>query len=169
MEEGPKTAVEERASSEDLEGLDLSRLHNMTGFLVRIVQLQIFQHFFETFSGRGVTTGGYTALVAIHDNPGIQQGVLADCLLIKRSNMTKLINSLEARGLVERRVSLSDKRAVDLHVSPKGETLLGQIENDVARHDRDVTRALSSAERAQLLGYLSRISKDLRARGRIEG
>ena len=69
---------------------------------------RLFQLFLDAFSHRGITTGVYTALVAIRDNPGIQQGVLADCMLIKRSNMTKLINYLEARELVERRASPSD-------------------------------------------------------------
>ena len=169
MSDEVNEAVDGAAPVEDLAKLDFSTLHATTGFMVRIAQLQIFQAFFDCFSGRGVTTGGYSALVAIRDNPGIQQGTLADCMLIKRSNMTKLINSLVARELVERRVSASDKRAVDLHLTPRGTALLAQIADDAVQHDLEVTRTLSSAERAQLLDYLGRISADLRQRRRFEG
>jgi DNA-binding MarR family transcriptional regulator len=156
------------ATRTDQDGLDLSNLHDTTGFMVRIVQLQIFQAFFDVFSARGLTTGSYTALVAIRDNPGVKQGDLADCMLIKRSNMTKLISGLEAQGLVERRVSAIDKRAVDLYLTSAGETILAGVFEDVKQHDRDATRALSPTERERLINYLARISADLRARRRFE-
>jgi DNA-binding MarR family transcriptional regulator len=152
----------------DQDGLDLSNLHDTTGFLVRIVQLQLFQAFFDVFSARGLTTGSYTALVAIRDNPGVKQGDLADCMLIKRSNMTKLISGLEAQGLVERRASSVDKRAVDLYLTPGGESLLAGVFEEVRQHDREVTRALSPPERERLLNYLTRISADLRMRRQFE-
>ncbi len=168
MSDGLKEAEQDQAMSEDLAALDLTSLHATTGFMIRIVQLQIFQSFFETFNGRGLTTGAYTALVAIRDNAGIQQGVLADCMLIKRSNMTKLINSLEASDLVERRVSASDKRAIDLYLTLRGKAVLAQVFDAVGQHDLDVTRALSPIERERLLDYLKRISQDLRARRKFE-
>jgi DNA-binding MarR family transcriptional regulator len=168
MSNGLKDAERVQASSQDSTALDLTALHATTGFIIRIVQLQIFQSFFETFSGRGLTTGAFSALVAIRDNPGIQQGVLADCMLIKRSNMTKLINSLEARNLVERRVSANDKRAIDLHLTASGKAALAQVFEAVEQHDLDVTRALSLVERQRLLDYLNRISQDLRARRKFE-
>lgn len=158
----------EPESAEAVNGLDLASLHRTAGFMIRIVQLQIFQAFYESFSARGVSTGAYTALVAIHDNPGIQQGVLADCMLIKRSNMTKLVNGLEAQGFVERRGSAVDKRAIDLHLTQKGEALLASVVDEAVAHDLDTMRALSSAEREKLLDYLGRISADLRSRRKFE-
>jgi DNA-binding MarR family transcriptional regulator len=89
-------------------------------------------------------------------------------MLIKRSNMTKLINSLEAQGLVERRASSVDKRAVDLYLTSKGKTALAQVFDAARQHDLDTTRALSPAERERLLDYLTRISADLRARRQFE-
>jgi DNA-binding MarR family transcriptional regulator len=163
-----KEPEEITASVEELAKLDLSALHRRTGFMIRIVQLQIFQAFFDNFSARGLTTGSYSALLAIRGNPGIQQGVLADCLLIKRSNMTKLINSLEERGLVERRGSANDKRAVDLNLTAQGHAFLAQVYDEVVRHDLEMTRALSDAERKTLLEFLARISDDLRGARRFE-
>jgi DNA-binding MarR family transcriptional regulator len=164
----PKESVGETDVTEDLAKLDLRALHGTTGFMIRIVQLQIFQAFFDSFSARGLTTGAYSALVAIRDNPGIQQGVLADCMLIKRSNMTKLINGLEARDFVERRMSAVDKRAIDLHLTAKGKAAIAQVFGEAVAHDLDTTRALSPVERETLLDYLGRISADLRARRRFE-
>jgi DNA-binding MarR family transcriptional regulator len=168
MSGAPKEPAEETGVTEDLAKLDLRTLHNTTGFMIRIVQLQIFQAFFDSFSARNLTTGAYTALVAIRDNPGIQQGVLADCMLIKRSNMTKLINGLEARDLVERRMSTVDKRAIDLYLTAKGKAAITQMFDEITAHDLDTTSALSPTERDMLLEYLARISADLRTRRRFE-
>src|SRR5271155_774126 len=82
--------------------VDLAALGDLTGFFVRMIQLRMFQMFHTRFEGTGISPGVLCALVAIGANPGVRAGVLGDALLIRRSNMTKLVDALERRGLVRR-------------------------------------------------------------------
>ena len=148
--------------------VDLSILKNTVGYMVRIVQLQVFQAFYEEFRERGLTTGIYSALVAIDANPGIKQGTLGNAMVVKRSNMTKLINHMVLADLVERRISVADKRAMDLYLTAHGRRTLADVQHDALAHDRAVTANLSAQERRAFLNILNKLSTDLSRRGRAE-
>ncbi len=146
------------------EAIDTRALENMMGFMVRVAQVQLFEAFYDQFGDRGLTPGRFSALVAIRDNPGIRQGVLARTMMVKRSNMTKLIQSMERDGLVERRTPAGDKRAVELHLTRPGQRLVASQFDEAMAHDRDVTAALSVHERKVLIGLLGKLSDHLRYR-----
>src|SRR5690606_24598659 len=93
---------------------------NSAGFLLRIAQLTAFDRFFEAFPGDGIKISEFTVLLAIAENPGIRQGVLADVLKIKWPNMTKLVRTLEDNDWVGRHIPPNDRRSVELHVTEKG-------------------------------------------------
>src|SRR5437588_10368030 len=52
---------------------------------------------------------------------------LADTLACDASNVTGLIDRLEARGLVQRRPSAGDRRVKVLHLTPAGSRLRAQL------------------------------------------
>ncbi|WP_398467106.1 MarR family winged helix-turn-helix transcriptional regulator [Tardiphaga sp.] len=142
--------------------LDLSELNGLIGFLIRFVQLNLFQAFFERFQLSGLSPGEYSTLVAAQANPGANQGEIAAALMIKRSNMTKLVNGLESRKLISRSVTKEDKRAVKLNVTPKGRQLIDAIASDIVEHDHATVSALSVHERHMLLGLLGKIADQYR-------
>ena len=43
------------------------------------------------------------------------------------ASLTRLVDRLEARGLVRRRRESADRRCVEIHLQPAGEKLLGQV------------------------------------------
>lgn len=143
--------------------LDLSELNGLIGFLIRFVQLNLFQEFFERFQLTGLSPGEYSTLVAARANPGAKQGEIAAALMIKRSNMTKLVNGLESRKLISRSATKEDKRAVKLNVTAKGRQLIQSIQLEVREHDQATVNALSIPEQHMLLGLLGKIADRYRA------
>lgn len=130
----------------------------LAGFMLRLVQVQIYESFFRDFQGRGVTPGQIGILIAVGRNPGIGQGVLAEALRIKRSNMAKVMRVLERDGMIERRVRADDQRAVELRLTRKGRTLVERMVPEIIVSDRAATDMLSERERATLLKLLARIA-----------
>ena len=53
------------------------------------------------------------------DQPGLLQREIADQLTISRPTATRALDGLEAKGLVERRVSQTDGRELAIHPRPK--------------------------------------------------
>ena len=139
---------------------EMPPLSESIGFLVRIVQLQSFQLFYRRFAG-GLSVGALSTLGAIHANPGIRHGVLADALMIKRPNFTKVINGLEADGLIVREAPPGDKRTTALFITRKGVRKLDSMRHGILAHHAEMVADLSPAERDTLSDLLRRLSRHL--------
>ncbi len=63
-----------RAASE--ERLDLSGLTCWVGFMLRVVQVRVFQRYYENPIGREISPGALSTLTAIAANPGVRPGAL---------------------------------------------------------------------------------------------
>jgi len=142
---------------------DLTALGGSIGFMVRLVQLQSFQLFYRQFEQGGPSLGALSTLGAIAANPGIRHGVLADALMVKRPNFTKVINRLEGDGLIVRAAPDSDKRTTALHATPKGLALLAERYDTVRRYQDMMVSVLSPDEQDTLLALLRKLSAHLKA------
>ena len=84
------------------------------------------------------------------------QRELARRLHYDPSNITALADSLEARGLIERRPDASDRRFRLLALTPEGERLRTSLEELLAQPPHFLDR-LTPAEQKQLLQLLAKI------------
>ena len=139
-------------------------LTGLAGFMLRLAQLQLFESFFRDFGARGITPGQMGILIAIGRNPGVRQGVLADALHIKWSNMAKIVRLFEGQGLIERSVPASDRRAVELHLTEKGRIAVDDTVPQLTVSDTAATAALTARERDTLLRLLAKLAHPARAR-----
>lgn len=84
------------------------------------------------------------------------QRELARLLHYDPSNITALADSLEARGLLERRADASDRRFRLLALTPDGERLRSLLEDRLAQPPAFLNR-LTHAEQEQLLDLLGKL------------
>lgn len=75
----------------------------------------------------GVTRAQWRALAWLGREPGLRQVELADHLDIEPITLCRILDRLEESGLVERRRDPEDRRAWRLHLTAKGEPLVGQL------------------------------------------
>jgi len=93
------------------------------------------------------------------------QRELARRLHYDPSNITSLADSLEARGLIERRPDASDRRFRLLALTPKGERLRTSLETLLSQPPHFLDR-LSLAEQKQLLQLLAKVFETERRQAR---
>jgi DNA-binding MarR family transcriptional regulator len=78
----------------------------------------------------GLEPQQYLAMLQLRGLPSNQEPtvrMLADRLQIRHHTATELINRMEKRGLLRRERSSKDRRSVLLHLTPRGEKLLGRL------------------------------------------
>jgi DNA-binding MarR family transcriptional regulator len=131
------------------------------GFHIRIVQMRIFREFYRVFEGSRVTPGLHTVLAIIRDNPGIRQRSLADILMVREPNMTRMVQGIFAAGLVSREVDKSDRRAFHLNLTEQGRALMDGAADRIDSLEETLLGGLSARERKELRGYLDRILEGL--------
>jgi DNA-binding MarR family transcriptional regulator len=74
-----------------------------------------------------------------------------------RATMMALVDRLEARGLVVRRRSRSDRRRQELYLTPRGQTVLKAAKAKIGEHERRIKRRFSDAELEALCAALRRL------------
>jgi len=155
----------ETTSEANEANLDLSIHYNIVAFMLRVTQVRLFQLYYKRdhMARHGLTTGAFTALLAIRQNPGIRRGTLADIMATQRPNMTKLLNDLERRGYIRRKQGEVDKRTNGIFLTPAGRTKVDAMIGDAVAQDEVATSALAPSERRTLLRLLRKLSDGLRA------
>jgi DNA-binding MarR family transcriptional regulator len=71
----------------------------------------------------------YDVLWALQRAPGkaLRMGELNEAVTISRSGLTRLVDRIEAEGLLERRQAATDRRAVEAAITPEGTKLLRRM------------------------------------------
>jgi MarR family 2-MHQ and catechol resistance regulon transcriptional repressor len=84
---------------------------------------------------------------------------VADFLCITPPSATSLINKLVKAGMLERFFNKDDRRIVHLAITAKGEKMLRQEFNKVARHIRKILIKLNNQERKNLIRILEKLQR----------
>jgi len=93
---------------------------------------------------RGMTRAQWAILIWLERQPGISQKELAELLEVEPITVARLIDRLEANGMVERRPDPKDRRIWRLHLQPAALPELEQISHQRADLNRLLTADLSS-------------------------
>jgi DNA-binding MarR family transcriptional regulator len=137
------------------EPLDLTALQQTPGFMIRILQIQIFGEFFEYFSSVGITPAEHSSLITIRDNPSVTQSEVANALRIQLPNLVKILLKLETNGLITRKRSNKDKRAVELNLTSTGQKATAQASKMEDAFNQQILSPFSKSEQKQFLRMLS--------------
>lgn len=105
---------------------------------LRILFKSIQQHSKIVEKECGLTSAMLWMMWELFATPGLKVSELANALSIHASTCSNLLDKLETKGLIERRRSGQDQRAVYLYITDKGSTLL-------AKAPRPAQGALSGA------------------------
>jgi DNA-binding MarR family transcriptional regulator len=133
------------------------------GHLTRVVQVRLFQLYFERLGHLGVSPGAFAVLTAISSNPGIPHGALSDVLAAHGPNVTKLVDRLVREGWVERHKLPNDRRTTGHFLTAIGKAKTDAVLKAGLEHDRHATSALNAKERATLLRLLAKLDRALAA------
>jgi DNA-binding MarR family transcriptional regulator len=99
----------------------------------------------------------YAALSYLSDEPDIDQNGLAARLGVDRTSVGQLVDQMEVKELVERRVNSADRRARMLRLSAKGSKLRERLRPKAHLVQAKLLATLTPAEREILLELLVRV------------
>jgi len=136
---------------------DPTRPLRSVGFTISSTGYAIARRFAALLAPLGLEPRDFALLRTLAETPGLTQQAIAERMGVAPSRMVAFIDSLQSRGLVERRANPEDRRAHALHLTPAGERLLGRGFELAIGHERDLVGDLSADEREQLLELLARV------------
>ena len=98
-------------------------------------------------------------LVLSRQGTPVRQGVLADELGIEGPSLVRLIDLLQAEGMVVRREDPTDRRAKTLHLTATGEAKVEEINRVLRRVRASLLKDIGSDELAVTFETLQRIEQ----------
>ena len=129
-----------------------------TAFLLSQLGALASARFAERTRELGLTPSDAGVLRLLGRAPGLSQRSLADRLGAVPSRVVPLIDSLEARGLVARERSKTDRRNYELRLTAEGTKVLGMLRAIAELHEAELLAPLSSEQSAQLGSLLARLA-----------
>ncbi len=118
------------------------------GFLVHDVARLLRKRFEQNARGSGLTRSQWQVLAYLERNEGIHQSGLAELLEVEPITLGRLVDKLQAMGLVERRPHATDRRIWLLHLT------------DLARPKLNDLRELGDLTRSEALAGILEEDRD---------
>ena len=126
-------------------------------YLLNRAGARIATAFSEEVRPLGATLPMWRVLAALRERDGRRMGGLSATTSIEVSTLTRLVDSMEKKGLVIRRRDPSDARAVLLHLAPAGRRLTRRILPIAERYEAVALAGFGAGEAASLKAALRRL------------
>jgi DNA-binding MarR family transcriptional regulator len=104
--------------------------------------------------GYGMTRAQGIILTRLERQPGLSQNEMAMLCEVEPITVGRLVDRLEARGLIERRADPSDRRIRRLHLLPAAEPVLAAIEDYKNALENYLTEGLDQKARDTIVDVL---------------
>jgi DNA-binding MarR family transcriptional regulator len=138
------------------------RLDDCVGYLVKHTYRAMHEHVEAAFASRGVTFQQWVVLMRLRDGLASTVSELCRDAAHDSGAMTRLIDQLEQRGLIERQRIAQDRRVINLRLTAAGRKLAESLIPVTVDTLNFALDGFSRAEVKQLQDLLQRILTRLR-------
>ena len=107
----------------------------------------------------GMTRAQWAILIRLDLESGLSQKELAEILEVEPITVARLVDRLEARGMVERRPDARDRRIWRLHLLPAADDVL----RDIAQQRVEILRMLSEGLAPEALQIMTEALLNMKA------
>lgn len=131
------------------------------GFLIGHTYRRMIQHVTAHLRQYDLTTEQFAVLYRLSQQDGINQKELALRSAKDQPTITRILDALSKKGVIEKKLNESDRRAFLISLSPKGWELVDQAAPSEAKAIAEVFAGISPEQMDQLRQILSAMNANI--------
>jgi MarR family transcriptional regulator, lower aerobic nicotinate degradation pathway regulator len=129
-----------------------------TAFLLGRLGISVKMEAMEEFEQAGFSPYHHSVLALLEEGARETQATIADALRVDRSQLVGLLDTLEERGMIERRRDPNDRRRHLVNLTATGRRQLASFRKLVKRIEDEILEPLDPEERAAFHELLLRVA-----------
>jgi DNA-binding MarR family transcriptional regulator len=141
--------------------LRVYRLTEAFPYLVTRVGVRMGELFSRRLASYGVSLPMYRVMASLWHRDGQRLGDLSEMTSVEISTLSRLVGSMQRKGLVSRRRPDSNGRAVQISLTRSGRSLLEKLIPLAQRHEKIGLRGLDADQVAILKQHLATVYRNL--------
>ncbi|OZI69247.1 MarR family winged helix-turn-helix transcriptional regulator [Bordetella genomosp. 1] len=127
---------------------------NYLAYLLAQASHRISAEFHLQARAAGLSVTEWRVLASLEGSPGETIGALAAAALTKQPTLSKVVQRMEAEGLLARTGVRSDRRQTRVRITSKGHALVARLCDAALAHQEAVLRPFGHERAAQLMDML---------------
>lgn len=105
--------------------------------------------------------GRMISYIAQYEEKGLIQNDLAKAFQRRSASITSMLQGLEKKGYIERRIPADNERQKNIYALPKGKALVDETNQAFYDSEKELVHALSEEEKQQFINLLKKIDDSL--------
>lgn len=139
---------------------ELSALEDHLGYWLRLVSNRVSGRFARELQAESFTVAEWVAMRHVFDRPGICSTDLADRIGMTRGAVSKILDKLEEKALIERVMKANDRRSQTIDLTQSGRDWIPVLTRIADDNDREFFGDLDDADRLALMTLLGKIARN---------
>jgi DNA-binding MarR family transcriptional regulator len=131
--------------------------------LIKSIFIVIYDGDRNLMESYDLSVSRYYALYHIGKEPGMSFSQLSERMLCDKSNVTRIVKTLEKNGLVYRSPHETDGRSIRLFLTKTGKQTRNKISNDHLAYNEERFNVLAEVKQNDLFNTLSTLKANLEA------
>ncbi|MFB5266272.1 MarR family winged helix-turn-helix transcriptional regulator [Paenibacillus enshidis] len=131
--------------------------------LLQLIGLKLKKRADESIKELGLNAqqGKLIGYIYEHQEKGLIQKDLSDRFHVRGASITSMLQGLERKGYIERKIPAHNERQKNIYVLPKGIALIEAFEQSFQQVEEEIVHTLSDEERLTLKVLLTKINQNL--------
>ena len=136
-------------------------MDNSLHYLIMANQMLVQRGLLERLKETGLTIGQPKVLDYLKDHDGSNQKEIAKACFLEAGSLTSILNRMEEKGLVERRMLNGNRRSFHVFLTESGKKNQKLVEEMFAEIEKDALAGISSEEFEAFMAVYQKIYENL--------
>ncbi|MEH7095017.1 MarR family winged helix-turn-helix transcriptional regulator [Neobacillus vireti] len=131
--------------------------------LFQSIGIKIKRRADESVQGLGLNAqqGRIIDYIYEHQDKGLIQKDLAETFNRRGASITSMLQGLEKKGYIERKIPAENERQKNIYVLPKGEELIDSFNHIFEKVEKEIVKSLTEEEKQTLIALLTKVNQSL--------